>query len=63
MHPPATVTLPWLVPDGKPVTFTLLMTRLDGSAMHRTRFNESQWRPALGKAGIVVRAPGTGHGH
>ncbi len=52
LYPPAEVTLPWLMPDGKPVTFALLVTRPDGTAMHRNRFNESQWRPARVKAGI-----------
>jgi integrase len=69
LYPPAAVTLPWLVPDGRPVTFTLLVTRPDGSAMNRTRFNESHWRPARVKAGIVAaperggkRAPAREHG-
>jgi integrase len=57
LHPPARVTLPWIVPGGEPVTFTLLVTRPDGGAMHRTRFNESHWQPAREKAGIVPAPP------
>jgi integrase len=57
LYRPVAVTLPWLVPDGKPVTFTLLVTRPDGAAMHRARFNESQWQPAREKAGIVPAPP------
>ena len=53
LHPPAAVTLPWQVPHGRPVSFTLLVTRPDGRAMHRIRFNESHWRPARIKAGIT----------
>jgi hypothetical protein len=30
------VTLPWLVPDGKPVTVTLILTRPGGLAMSGT---------------------------
>lgn len=59
LYPPVQVTLPWDVPGGKPVTFTLLLTRPDGSAMHRTRFNESHWWTAQEKSGIVAaRRPG-----
>ncbi|HUZ37799.1 MAG TPA: tyrosine-type recombinase/integrase [Streptosporangiaceae bacterium] len=59
LYPPATVTLPWQVPDGEPITFTLIVTRPGGVAMHRTRFNESHWWPAQVKAGIVP-APAAG---
>jgi integrase len=53
------VTLPWSVPDGKPVTFSPLLSRPGGEAMHRTRFNESHWWAAQEKAGIVpAREPG-----
>lgn len=52
-HPPVAVTLPWKEPGGKLATFTLLVTRPGGEAMNRTRFNDSHWRPAREKAGIV----------
>jgi len=47
------VTLPWLTPDGDPVTFALVVTRLGGAVMNRTRFNESHWHPAQEKARIL----------
>jgi integrase len=49
--PPVPVTLPWLVPDGEPQTFRLLLTWRD-SALNRNLFNDSHWRPALRNAGI-----------
>lgn len=52
LYPPAVVTLPWRTRDGDPVTHRLLLTRPGGLAMHRSRFNESNWRPALRKAGV-----------
>jgi integrase len=68
-YPPVPVTLPWKEPGGKPVTFTLLVTRPGAKAMSRTRFNESHWRPGREKAGIVPapkpgekRAPAREHG-
>jgi integrase len=60
-YPPVTVALPWKVPDGKPVTFSLVFTRPGAGnvAMHRTRFNESEWWPAQVEAGIApARTPG-----
>jgi len=60
LYPPATGTLPWRLPDGDPVAFTLIVTRPGGVAMRRTRFSESYWWPAQVKAGIVpAPAPGT----
>ena len=51
--------MPWLVPEGKPVTFSLIFTRPGAAALNRTRFNESEWWPAREKAGIVPpRKPG-----
>jgi len=51
-YPPADVTLPWLVPDGEPVTHRLILTRTGARAMHRDRA-DAAWRRALVKAGIV----------
>jgi integrase len=50
--PPAPVTLPWKVPDGKPVTARLLVTTPRGAAVHRSNFNVGSWQPALRAAGI-----------
>lgn len=50
--PPASVTLPWHVPGGDPVTHTLLLTRTDGGALRRTDFNSYCWQPARRAAGI-----------
>jgi integrase len=51
-YPAVAVTLPWKVPDGEPVTRTLILTRPDGRAMHRDRADED-WRGALVEAGLV----------
>ncbi|MFF3410646.1 hypothetical protein ACFYW8_31445 [Streptomyces sp. NPDC002742] len=51
-HPPVEVTLPWLRPDGAPVTKRLLFLRTDGNgAVRRTDFNVRYWKPALVAAG------------
>jgi integrase len=50
--PPAPVTLPWKVPDGKPVTVALLFSTPRGAALHRSNFNVGSWQPALKSAGI-----------
>jgi integrase len=57
--PPVPVTLPWLNPDGKPVTFNLIVTRPDRQAVHYTMFNDDFWKPALAHAGVIPqREPG-----
>lgn len=67
-YPPAAVTLPWLVPDGEPVTHRLILTRRGELAMHRDRADD-EWRYALVMAGIGEarkpddkRWPPPGHG-
>lgn len=50
-YPPEKVTLPWVKADGEPVTFTLLLSRGPGLAMHRKPVND-RWRAALKRAGI-----------
>lgn len=52
-YPPQTVTLPWKIPDGEPVSFTLIVTRPDGQALHAVRFRENHWWPAQENAGIT----------
>ena len=51
LHPPVSVTLPWMTPDGKPVTRRLLFTRPDGKPHYKGSFND-YWRRAWRKAGI-----------
>jgi integrase len=50
--PPEKVTLPWVKADGTPATFTLLLSRGPGLAMHRKTVND-RWRPALKRAGVT----------
>jgi len=50
-YPPEKVTLPWVKADGELVTFTLLLSRGPGLAMHRKPVND-RWRAALKRAGI-----------
>lgn len=51
-HGTTKVTLPWLVPEGKPVTASLMFTNERG-AIHRGWFNSMVWIPALVAAGVV----------
>lgn len=52
-YPPAKVTLPWVKADGEPATFTLLLSRGPGLAMHRQMTNV-RWKAALKRAGIAT---------
>ncbi|MGW0950079.1 tyrosine-type recombinase/integrase [Streptomyces sp. NPDC002623] len=57
--PPKEVTLPWLTPDGRPVTKKLLFTAPEGGALVRNNFNVQAWKPALVAAGVLpVPEPG-----
>jgi integrase len=51
--PPVAVTLPWLEPQGRPVTVPLLMTRPDGGVMSGDLFNKVVWQPAFLRAGLT----------
>jgi integrase len=51
--PPVEVTLPWKVPDGDPVTFSLIVTRPDGRPWKGPGFDQAQWHPAQERAGIT----------
>lgn len=53
-HSPAPVTLPWKVPDGKPVTVALVISTPQGAALHRSNFNVGSWQPALRAAGVLA---------
>jgi integrase len=48
--PPGKVTLPWVKAGGELVTFTLLLSRAPGLAMHRKMVND-RWKAALKRAG------------
>ncbi|WP_236789286.1 hypothetical protein [Amycolatopsis sp. GM8] len=52
--PPTPITLPWIHPDGKPVTVNLLMVDHDGLPFQRGGFRLSVWLPALRRAGITA---------
>ena len=52
-YPPVKVTLPWMEADGAAVTFTLLLSRGPGLAMHRKMVND-RWHAALKRAGIAM---------
>lgn len=56
-RPARTVTLPWAVPDGKPVTVDLLFTSRESKAVNRNYFNTYVWKPALAKAGVIETKP------
>ena len=55
--PPVRVTLPWLRPSGDPVTFALVITRPDRTAVHYSGFIDGDWKPALAHAGIIAARP------
>ncbi|MFJ2176447.1 tyrosine-type recombinase/integrase [Streptomyces sp. NPDC087851] len=60
--PPVKVTLPWLRPDGPPVTKLLLFSLTGGGAVRRTDFNTRLWKPALVAAGVIPEPkPGERH--
>ncbi|WP_020670427.1 tyrosine-type recombinase/integrase [Amycolatopsis nigrescens] len=57
--PPVAITLPWMHPDGDPVTVNLLMVNGEGGPIRRTTFRTFTWVPALKRAGIEpTRADG-----
>ncbi|WP_327689295.1 site-specific integrase [Streptomyces tubercidicus] len=51
--PPVKVTLPWLTPDGAPLTKNLVFTSTTDNAVWRSAFNDQSWKPALAAAGII----------
>lgn len=50
--PSTPVTLPWLHPDGEPLTVNLLMVNGDGGPIRRTTFRTFTWLRALKDAGV-----------
>lgn len=59
-YPPVDVTLPWLKPDGPPLTRSLVFTGPRGNHVYRSNFNISPWKPALAEAGLIARPEGGG---
>lgn len=51
--PAVSVTLPWLTPDGRPVTRKLFFTGTGGNAVNRNYFNATLWKPAIVAAGVI----------
>jgi integrase len=51
--PAIAVTLPWLVPTGKPVTRTLVFTGRERTGINRNYYNSHLWKPALVAAGVI----------
>lgn len=57
--PALAVTLPWLEPDGPPVTARLIFTGRERKAVNRNYYNAALWKPALVGAGVIPdREPG-----
>ncbi|MCI3932149.1 tyrosine-type recombinase/integrase [Streptomyces sp. AN091965] len=57
--PPVDVTLPWLTPDGEPLTKKLVFVAPQGGALWRDVFNDVAWKPALAAADVIP-VPGAG---
>jgi integrase len=51
--PAIPVTLPWLVPTGRPVTRLLVFTGRERTAINRNYYNAHLWKPALVAAGVI----------
>ena len=50
--PPVLASLPWKVPDGKPVTARLMFTTRERKPLNRNYVNSFIWKPALKVAGM-----------
>ncbi|MFJ5287821.1 tyrosine-type recombinase/integrase [Streptomyces sp. NPDC088348] len=55
LYPPVDVTLPWLKPDGPPLTRRLVFSGPRGNHVYRSNFNISPWKPALAAAGLIEK--------
>ncbi|WP_371527230.1 site-specific integrase [Streptomyces sp. NBC_01283] len=51
--PPVEITLPWKTSDGPKTTRQILFTAPIGNHVWRTTLNETAWKPALVKAGVI----------
>ncbi|MGW6058449.1 tyrosine-type recombinase/integrase [Streptomyces sp. NPDC055189] len=54
-YPPVEITLPWMKPDGPPITKPLIFSGPQGNHVYRSNFNISPWKPALAAAGLIQR--------
>ncbi|MBT2509654.1 site-specific integrase [Streptomyces sp. ISL-98] len=54
-YPPVEITLPWMKPDGPPVTRRLVFSGPQGNHVYRSNFNIAPWKPALAAAGLISR--------
>lgn len=52
-YPARAVSLPWVEPDGEPVTVPLVITSREGSSPDLGYFRRSIWKPALAAAGVA----------
>jgi integrase len=52
---PVEVTLPWLTPDGPPVTKKLVFTGRTGHSVRASHFDDFLWKPALAAAGFIPK--------
>lgn len=53
--PPSAVTLPWQMPEGRPVTVRLVLATPQRRPLERKHFNERVWARALRTAGVESR--------
>ncbi|MFC5027781.1 tyrosine-type recombinase/integrase [Streptomyces sp. DSM 41987] len=60
--PPVRITLPWITPDGPPVTKALLFTGSAAGSVRASYFDDFMWKPALVAAGFIP-APEPGERH
>ncbi|WP_405728856.1 site-specific integrase [Streptomyces sp. NBC_01537] len=60
--PPVEVTLPWLKPDGPPVTRKLIFTGRTGDSVRASHFDDHLWKRALVSAALIP-APEPGERH
>jgi integrase len=54
--PAQRVALPWRETDGAPITVSPLVTTALGTPCNRRHINETYWKPALVKAGVIAES-------
>jgi len=58
--PAQRVALPWRETDGAPITVSPLVTTALGTPCNRRHINETYWKPALVKAGVIAESKPAG---